>query len=76
MLQKYKVPFIICVNKIDRIYGWKIPPQGSALNISGVLKRISQSQETRTKYLDYIQQIKIKLYDFDVVSELYYDESG
>lgn len=74
MLIKYKVPFIICINKMDRIYGWKQPVKGDNLNIASVLKRMTS--ETRTKYQDYVQQIQYKLYEYDVSSELYYQNKS
>lgn len=74
MLLKYKVPFIICINKMDRIYGWNQPQQGDNLNIASVMKRMTS--DTRSKYQDYIQQIQYKLYEYDVSSELYYQNKS
>ncbi len=77
MLQEHNVPFIICLNKIDRIYGWKnVKPiadpvlETDMLNINSVLKRIDS--DTKTRFDNYIDKIKNKLYEFDIISELYY----
>ncbi len=71
LLQKEKIPFIICLNKMDKIYGWKKVIEGEKLNISCVLKRLDQ--DTRNRYNDYVNRIKNKLYEHEVYSELYYE---
>lgn len=70
LLLELKVPFIVCVNKIDRIYGWTKPKNDDNLNISNVLKRMSS--DTLSKFHNYVRQIQSELYDCYVSSELYY----
>jgi translation initiation factor 5B len=71
LLQKHNVFFIICVNKMDRIYGWqKNTLDSNNNNLANVLHRMSPP--VREKYDHYINQIKLKLYEYDVISELYY----
>jgi small GTP-binding protein len=79
LLKIHNVPFIICVNKIDRISGWVPVPanplqEAKYLTLNSILKRIQP--ETKTRYDDYIRKIQNKLYEFDVMSELYYQNKS
>lgn len=88
LLQKHNVPFIICVNKMDRIYGWIKPNIDIInvdnnnnnnvndelifpLNLANVIKRMTKAN-VKHRYDDYIKKIQNKLYEYDVISELYY----
>lgn len=69
-LIRFNVPFIICLNKMDRIFNWCVPKNDDKLNISSVLKRMTS--DISAMYNDYVKKIKYKLYEHEVNSELYY----
>lgn len=67
ILKQYKTPFIIAVNKIDRISGWK--------KLDGIAKKRIESQHTQTKKLfdQYMYDIIGILYDQGFNSDVYYN---
>jgi translation initiation factor 5B len=71
LIKKLNVPFIICLNKMDKIYGWTKPDPTDELNLRNVIKRMNQ-QQIHNRYMEYIQKVKDSLYEYEVVSELYY----
>lgn len=77
LLQKHNVPFIICANKIDRIYGWIKPKSGDNLNLSNVIKRQSTSKaDVIARFNDYVTKLQYSLYEHEVQSELYYQNKS
>jgi translation initiation factor 5B len=73
-LIRFNVPFIICLNKMDRIFNWCVPKHDDKLNISSVLKRMTP--DIVSSYNDYVKKIKYKLYEHEVNSELYYQNKS
>ncbi|VBB18450.1 PHD finger-like domain-containing protein 5A [Yasminevirus sp. GU-2018] len=71
LLQKHNVPYIICLNKMDRIYGWAKPSPKDALNMANVIKRMTKTK-IKDRFDDYVRKVQLKLYDYEVNSELYY----
>ena len=70
LLKKYKKPFVLAVNKIDTIQGWKI----SGLNLKKCLEK--QSKDT-IKYMDeLITNVKYQLLSESLNSELYYKNTN
>lgn len=72
LLVKLNVPFIVCLNKMDKIYGWKKPDHNEPLHLASVLRRIEKNKDVYNRFHDYIQKIQFKLYEYDVFTELYY----
>jgi translation initiation factor 5B len=79
LLKSRDISFIICLNKMDKIYGWNKYLKDDAinnfdndhkLNLSSVLKR--QNNEVKERYDKYIQNIINSLYEYDINSCLYY----
>jgi translation initiation factor 5B len=76
-LLKSNIPFIICLNKMDTIYEWKVKNDNTndfALNLANVLKRMSK--DVLKRYEDYVRKIQNKLYEYEITSKLYYDKTN
>jgi len=84
LLKKHDVPFIICLNKMDRIFGWIKPTSNptklntdksestqTGLNLSCVIKRMITAG-IHDNYKDYVKKIQLQLYEYEINSELYY----
>lgn len=71
LLRKYNVPFIVCLNKMDKIFGWTKPTKTDPLNLSAVVTRMTISNIFNS-YKDYVKKIQIQLAEHEVNSELYY----
>lgn len=82
LLKKHNIPFIICLNKMDRIFGWVKPNSIKSdstksdnihfnLNLSHVIKRMIAAG-IHDNYKDYVKKIQLQLYEYEINSELYY----
>ncbi len=67
LLRKHKTPFIVVVNKIDRLYGWKSHPE---MSIVDTLK--TQSADVREQIDSQIGSIIAELAGEEFNSQLYY----
>lgn len=68
MLRSRKTPFIIALNKIDRLNGWKAVPWTSSQN---TLKQ--QSKATKQHFETLTNKIKVQLAELSINTELWYD---
>ena len=70
LLHEYKKPFIIAVNKIDRLNGWK----SNTPNMSTCLKNVLKNQNKNTLSIldDHINKICNQLSSYGFHSSLYY----
>lgn len=71
LLKKYNIPFIVCLNKMDKIFGWTKPTKMDPLNLSAVVTRMTNAKIFNS-YKDYVKKIQIQLAEHEVNSELYY----
>lgn len=70
LLKQKKCPFIVALNKVDRIYGWKT---NKDLDIKQSLSL--QEQYAKAEYETRISNIKLQLAEEGFNSELYYDNN-
>lgn len=68
LLKKSKTPFIMAVNKIDRVYGWESYPDKS---ISQAIE--SQSEDVRSQIDKHIYQIMTEMAHESLNCQLYYN---
>lgn len=67
LLRDRKTPFIVALNKIDRLYGWEsIPDNGVQDSLA------KQSRAVQREFEDRVQKTKIALAEQGLNSELYY----
>lgn len=64
ILKRYKTPFIVAANKIDRLHGWDAHP-----NASFMTSYQAQPEHIRSVVDEKIYEIVGKLYDFGLSSE-------
>ncbi|ODV92787.1 hypothetical protein CANCADRAFT_93335 [Tortispora caseinolytica NRRL Y-17796] len=67
LLKARKTPFIVALNKIDRLYGWKPIPNNAVRNS---LNR--QSKSVQREFQDRMENIKVQLAEQELNSEVYY----
>lgn len=71
LLRDRKAPFIVALNKIDRLYDWKSTPNNSFRDsFNDQTKAVQQEFETR------YEQIKVALAEQGLNSELYYQNKN
>ncbi|KAK9474222.1 uncharacterized protein V1510DRAFT_412756 [Dipodascopsis tothii] len=67
LLRSRKTPFVVALNKIDRLYGWEsIPDNGVQDSLS------KQSKTVQREFEDRVQKTKVALAEQGLNSELYY----
>ncbi|KAK9374574.1 uncharacterized protein V1513DRAFT_445311 [Lipomyces chichibuensis] len=67
LLRSRKTPFIVALNKIDRLYGWEAIPD------NGVQDSLAkQSKTVQREFEDRVQKTKLALAEQGLNSELYY----
>ncbi|KAK9480849.1 hypothetical protein V1514DRAFT_301672 [Lipomyces japonicus] len=67
LLRSRKTPFIVALNKIDRLYGWQpIPNNGVQDSLA------SQSKAVQNEFEDRLQKTKLALAEQGLNSEVYY----
>ncbi|ORZ35581.1 hypothetical protein BCR44DRAFT_1433804 [Catenaria anguillulae PL171] len=67
LLRQRKTPFIVALNKIDRIYGWDATPNGG---FEASLAK--QSKSVQKEYLDRLERTKLAFAEQGLNSEVYY----
>jgi translation initiation factor 5B len=67
LLKKHKVPFIVALNKVDRLFDWKSAPDAPILD---QLKL--QSEQTRDEYEKRWESIKAELKTLGIPAMPYY----
>ncbi|KAF3789190.1 Eukaryotic translation initiation factor 5B [Nymphaea thermarum] len=67
LLKFRKTPFVVALNKVDRLYGWKSIPNGP---IQKALKQ--QSKDVNVEFETRLSQIVMQLKEQGLNSELYY----
>ncbi|KAJ8100949.1 hypothetical protein POJ06DRAFT_221056 [Lipomyces tetrasporus] len=67
LLRSRKTPFIVALNKIDRLYGWEAIPNNGAQD-----SLAKQSKTVQREFEDRLQKTKLALAEQGLNSELYY----
>jgi translation initiation factor 5B len=67
LLRERKAPFIVALNKIDRLYDWQITPNNSFRDSFN-----KQSRAVQQEFEDRYTQIKVELAEQGLNSELYF----
>ncbi|KAJ6257022.1 Eukaryotic translation initiation factor [Drechslerella dactyloides] len=71
LLRDRKTPFIVALNKIDRLYGWKpIPNNGFQDSLS------KQSKAVQNEFRDRMNQTKLAFSEQGLNTELFYDNKN
>jgi translation initiation factor 5B len=68
LLRDRKAPFVVALNKIDRLYDWEATPNGSFRQ-----SLESQKPSVRAEFENRFTQIKVALAEQGLNSELYYE---
>ena len=71
LLKQRKTPFIVALNKIDRIYGWKPIPNGGFQQSFA-----KQNQSTKNEFKDRLGRIQLSLSEQGLNSALYYENKN
>lgn len=71
LLRDRKTPFIVALNKIDRLYGWEVVPNNS---FRDSLSR--QSSSVQREFQDRFEKAKLALAEQGLNSELYYQNKN
>lgn len=67
LLKKRKTPFIVALNKVDRLFGWKTNPNA---DVENTVKR--QSANTLSEFNERVDQIKVQFAEQGLNTELFY----
>ena len=71
LLRDRKTPFIVALNKIDRLYGWK------KINDNGFQESLAlQSKSVQNEFADRLQKTKVAFSEQGFNSELYYENKS
>lgn len=68
LLRDSKTPFIVALNKIDRLYGWRSTP-----NNGFRLSWDNQNRGTQSEFEDRLKAVKVALAEQGLNAELYFD---
>lgn len=71
LLRDRKTPFIVALNKIDRLYGWEATPNNSFRDSLS-----KQSSTVQREFQDRYEQAKLALAEQGLNSELYYQNKN
>lgn len=71
LLRDRKAPFVVALNKIDRLYDWKTTPNNSFRDSLD-----SQSAAVKSEFNDRLTKIKVELAEQGLNSELYYQNKN
>jgi len=67
ILRERKTPFIVALNKIDRLYGWEATPNNSVLD-----SLEKQKESVRREYEDRVRQTIVAFAEQGLNAELFY----
>ncbi|KAF3942226.1 hypothetical protein ABW19_dt0200853 [Dactylella cylindrospora] len=71
LLRDRKTPFIVALNKIDRLYGWKaVPNNGFQDSLA------KQAKAVQNEFRDRLQQTKLAFSEQSLNAELFYDNKN
>lgn len=68
LLKARKTPFIVALNKIDRLYNWKSNPRKDVEDVIN-----SQHQNTKVEFIDRVKQVILELAEKSLNAALYYE---
>lgn len=71
LLRDRKAPFVIALNKIDRLYGWKDYPDNSFRD-----SFTKQSKSVKIEFQNRLDKLKLSLSEQGLNSELYYENKN
>ncbi|OBA23193.1 hypothetical protein METBIDRAFT_9489 [Metschnikowia bicuspidata var. bicuspidata NRRL YB-4993] len=71
LLRDRKAPFIVALNKIDRLYDWEATPNNSFRDSFG-----RQAASVQTEFFNRFEQIKLALSEQGLNSELYFQNKN
>lgn len=70
MLRKKRCPFVVALNKVDRLYDWKTVPD---LEIQEALAM--QTDATRSEFMDRMRGVRLQLNEQGLNAELYWENT-
>lgn len=70
MLRKKRCPFVVALNKVDRLYDWKTVPD---LEIQEALAL--QTDATRSEFMDRMRGVRLQLNEQGLNAELYWENT-
>ena len=71
LLRDKKTPFVVALNKIDRIYGWKETPNGAFQE-----SLAKQQTSVKREFADRVEKTKVAFAEQGLNSELYYNNKN
>ncbi|GMM34914.1 translation initiation factor eIF5B [Saccharomycopsis crataegensis] len=71
LLRDRKAPFIVALNKIDRLYGWEVSKDNSFRDSFA-----QQTQAVKSEFEDRLSKIKVQLAEQGLNSELYFQNKN
>lgn len=71
LLRDKKTPFIVALNKVDRLYGWKATPDGAFRN-----SLANQDRATKNEFEERAQQVMVAFAEQGLNAVLYYDNKN